>query len=81
MVLTDAPAIIARQSIFYFRPGGMRVLVQQRLGHHENSRCAETALECVFIDEHLLEIRQLPGPLIGKTLYCCDMFSITFNYE
>ena len=90
--VTCATAEIARECVTNFILGRVLILVEQRLGHHQHSRGAVTALGATVLDERFLnrvqlgaDLQSLDGDdirtveLAGKNQAGVDRFTVQKN--
>ena len=74
LVVPGTPAQVPGNSRSQLRLRGLGVLVQERLGRHYESGCAETALQGAVFHERPLDGVQL-GP-VGQAFYGCHLVPI-----
>ena len=79
--MADAPAVIAGQGFSQLFLGRFRVFHEKRLGAHNNSRRAVTALERGIICKGSLQRTQLSGNRIRQTFQGNNTLSITIRSQ
>src|SRR5437588_11700185 len=74
LVVAGAAAEIARQPPANLFLGGVRILIEQRLGRDDEARRAEPALQRRLLQEAFLQRSQTLGP--ADSFYRCDVAAL-----
>ncbi|VTR67288.1 hypothetical protein DESC_600002 [Desulfosarcina cetonica] len=78
-IMRNAATEVAGQRMLDGIPGGVRVLIHQRLGAHQDARGAESTLKGAVVDKGLLQGMQLAGGGIRQSFNGDDPGAVTFD--
>ena len=81
MIVADAPAIMPGKGLFDLCKIRGWILVQKRLGGHNDARCAKTALKSGMVNEGLLKRIDFSRLLILEAFNGRDLFPMTLYGE